>query len=267
MFAYSVGNCEVLESPSFERVGPHPVFTRTFAVSPTRATLSLSVLQAPDGPATSLERIDRSPNHGYVRVRSGSEERTVGFRGLPAGAQWRLAQQHLILDLPALEGPVRFSLSIGPVTTGGAAVDLVAAFLAPGEVTDLAALCAPGPARWTVLETRADMGEADGPFAVDRLTIPVDNPWKSYLRLSALDFLDEHRAVVTSLSGDVWIVASDNEGNWVPTSKVTRIERGGFHGFIPSAQRDVRPDAFVKPCRDGWWLNPDRQLRRSPAVQ
>jgi plastocyanin len=43
------------------------------------------------------------------------------------------------------------------------------------------------------------------------------------------------------------IVYCDNEGNWVPTSKVHLIEEGGFHGFMYSAHRDPVPTDFVKP--------------------
>ena len=40
-----------------------------------------------------------------------------------------------------------------------------------------------------------------------------------------------------SIGPDGAIYVSDNEGNWVPTSKVTRIVEGAFHGFVPSAHR------------------------------
>ncbi len=49
------------------------------------------------------------------------------------------------------------------------------------------------------------------------------------------------------------IYYSDNEGNWVPTSKVTRIVEGGFHGFVPSSHRAslvggwTATDDWVKP--------------------
>ena len=51
--------------------------------------------------------------------------------------------------------------------------------------------------------------------------------------------------------GEIYV--SDNEGNWVPTSKVTRIVEGAFHGFVPSAHRAslvggwTPGDDWVKP--------------------
>lgn len=43
------------------------------------------------------------------------------------------------------------------------------------------------------------------------------------------------------------MIYADNEGNWVPTSKVHRIKEGGFHGFIPSAHQKAVPASFEPP--------------------
>jgi len=50
-----------------------------------------------------------------------------------------------------------------------------------------------------------------------------------------------------TIGPDDEIFYSDNEGNWVPTSKVHRIREGAFHGFIPSAHRGTSPSDFEKP--------------------
>ncbi|MSU51756.1 MAG: hypothetical protein EXS37_22145 [Opitutus sp.] len=388
VFSYTVGRSNVLESPGFERVQGRPVFTRTFNLSPTTEALSLHVLQAPDGPATTLEREALSPVAGYIEIHSGDQARLVGFLGLPAAAKWRLADQHLILDLPPLGEPLRFVVVVGPVLAGTDTAYMTAHLAAASPVSDLARLQEPGPGRWKTLETPLVAGVEDGPFVVDELTVPTANPWRSFLRFSGVDFLTDDRAVVTSLSGDVWIVDglggtsatlrwkrfatglnqplgvkvvngqifvtgrdqitrlhdrngdgeadfyenfnnqvmaatnfhaftlnletdskgnfyfakstpwppvtqgvkaeitphhgalfrmppdgsrleviadglrnpnglsigpndeiihSDNEGNWAPTSKVHRIQEGGFHGFVPSARRDPAPTDFVKP--------------------
>jgi glucose/arabinose dehydrogenase/plastocyanin len=51
--------------------------------------------------------------------------------------------------------------------------------------------------------------------------------------------------------GEIYV--SDNEGNWVPTSKVTRIVEGAFHGFVPSAHR-ASPVGGWAPTDD--WVKP-----------
>ena len=387
VFSYRIGAAEVLEAPGFERLETRPVFTRTFSVGPIAESLSLLVSDVPDGPASDLETSQQRSANGSVVVRSGGATRTIAFRGLPADANWRREHRQLILDLPPLEKPLRFELALGPVESGSD--DYFSAYIArAGEVADVAALQKPGPARWHEIETQPVTGEDNASFAVDELTVPEKNPWRSYIRPSGLDFLPDGRAVVASLSGDVWlvdgigatlgtlrwkrfatglnqplgvrvvdgsiyitgrdqitrlhdsnadgeadfyenfnnevmaatnfhaftlnletdskgnfyfakstpwppvpkgvkaeitphhgslfrlppdgskleviadglrnpngmtigpddeIVYADNEGNWVPTSKVHRIRVGGFHGFVPSSHRDAIPRDFEKP--------------------
>lgn len=66
----------------------------------------------------------------------------------------------------------------------------------------------PGKARW--LEpaiTRGERGADDGPFAVDTIAIPFDNPFRSRMRTAAFDFFADGRAAVSTWNGDVWIVS------------------------------------------------------------
>ncbi len=388
VFSYSVGETNVLESPGFERIQKRPIFTRAFDLEPTGNALSIQLSEAPDGASTLLEQKHLSPTNGYISIQTGDQSRLVGYQGLPAHSKWRISDRHLILDLPPLEESLSFVVSIGPVlqaTENGYMVEHLASALAP---TDLSGLTQPGKARWEVQKTKVKLGTEDGAFVSDELTAPKNNPWNSFLRFSGVDFLSDGRAVVTSLSGEVWIVDgieegsndlkwtrfatglnqphgvkvlndkiyvtgrdqitllhdrnsdgeadfyenfnnnvmaatnfhaftmnldtdskgnfyfakatpwppvrggvdaeitphhgvlfrmppdgsrldviasglrnpnglsigpndeivySDNEGNWVPTSKVHRILEGGFHGFIPSAHRNPRPSNFEKP--------------------
>ena len=46
-----------------------------------------------------------------------------------------------------------------------------------------------GPARWTqTITTHGALGTGDGPYVVDTLTAPDDNPWKSWIRFGGIDF-------------------------------------------------------------------------------
>lgn len=390
LFSYTVGDSDVLELPDFDRVGAYSVFTRSFNLSPTEETLSLRVLQVPDSSETEIQSINNSKE--YIIIRVGNHTRTVGAHGIPDEAEWRIKNRHLILDLPALTQPARFKLAIGPIIDGEE-TDYMRNYLEQAaELSNLSELKKPGPDRWETLETEAVMGKEQGPFTVDELTIPVPNSWNSFIRLMDVDFMSDDRAVVVSLSGDVWLVEgikedlgtlrwhryatglfqpsgvkvvddkvyvtgrdqitrlhdlnndgyadfyenfnndlmastnfhaftmnletdsqgnfyfakstpwppylrgegpprdaevtphhgvlfrlspdgerleiiarglrnpnglavssqgemiyADNEGNWVPTSKVHRIKEGGFHGFIPSAHQGEKPDSFEPP--------------------
>lgn len=65
-----------------------------------------------------------------------------------------------------------------------------------------------GPPRYPqVLETKGTLGTEKGPYQVDTLTPPDDNPWKSFLRFSGFDFFANGDIAVCSISGDVWRVS------------------------------------------------------------
>ncbi|HLY08353.1 MAG TPA: DUF6797 domain-containing protein [Planctomycetota bacterium] len=77
---------------------------------------------------------------------------------------------------------------------------------------DLEALTKGGPPRWTTpVVTKGVLGTEPGAYQVDTLTVPYENPWNSYMRLVALDFFPDGRAVVATLDGDVWIVSGIDE--------------------------------------------------------
>lgn len=212
VLSYSVMESDVLEMFGFERVQEQPIFTRTLNVSPANEALSLHVVQAPEGRATTVEQTMLAPSRGYVQIRSSHETRTIGFEGLPEGATWRLQNSHLILALETVEQPLRFRIAIGPVRQN-TDVRFMESFLAQAPaLPDLSELQLPGPGRQEVVETQVELGSEEGPFVVDLLTLPRENPWQSHVRLSAIDFLSDGRAALASMSGDVWLVDGLQDG-------------------------------------------------------
>ena len=207
VFSFSVGEAKIRERLGFRRVEHDPVFTRTINVTPTSQNLTMLVVSAPVGQATRLEHTPVSADAGYVSIHSGGEVRVVGHRGLPKDAQWRLEHGHLSLSLPGSNADLRFQLSISPLRPGAPATPIKALLQSDTAPLDLAPVLEPGPARYSPIETQAQTATSEnGPFVVDTLVLPHENPWQSHLRLSAVDFLSDGRAVVASLSGDVWLV-------------------------------------------------------------
>jgi hypothetical protein len=208
VLSYTVGQVPILEAPGYLTIAERPVFARTFNVAATSDALSLRVLDLPDSAI-----VQQQP--GYVRIRrfGRSDNRFVGTRSLPGGAKWSVVDQQLVLHLPSLAQPARFELSISPVLIGNQArvpafVKALSAHVSQSAaVPDLSARRAPGPPRWPAVETEAVLGTGDGPLLVDTFTIPESNPWQSWIRLSGFDFLNDGRAVVSSVSGDVWLVS------------------------------------------------------------
>jgi len=62
------------------------------------------------------------------------------------------------------------------------------------------------------LVTRGQRGLETGPFAVDTLTLPYDNPYQALLFASGVDFTSDGAGHVCTIHGDVWRVTGIDEG-------------------------------------------------------
>lgn len=78
--------------------------------------------------------------------------------------------------------------------------------VAPADKHPLAKLTRGGPSRWPqVLETRGVLGKG-GPYVVDTIEPPFDNPWKAPLFFGDHAFLPDGSALICTMQGDVWRV-------------------------------------------------------------
>lgn len=72
---------------------------------------------------------------------------------------------------------------------------------------DVRPLTQPGPRRWgEPLVTKGERGPDDGPYTIDTLTIPYENPYKALFFCTGLDFLPDGTLAVCTCHGDVWLV-------------------------------------------------------------
>ena len=153
--------------------------------------------------------------------------------------------------------PLRFTLKVVRVPSDGDAKAL-ASSIKNGLATNLTALTRGGPARWPeVLKTAIEPGRDDGPFAVDTLGLPENNPWLCQLRLTGFDFLDGgRRAAVCTWDGDVWLVS----GLDAPSGELSwkRIASGLFQ---PLGLK-VRDGNIFVACRDQIVILRDSERRR-----
>jgi len=239
LFSYSVADSDILELPGFEQVNGHPVFTRTISLSPSEKNLSLRVLLVPEN--AKIAEFALSDSKAYIIITVGNQTRAVGIQGLSeATSAWRVQNRHLILDLPKLEQPQQFKLAIGPILQGDGSSYMSNYVLQAAKLDDLSEYMLPGPRLWETLHTNAVMGNSQGAFAVDELSIPTDNPWKSFIRLMDVDFLSDGRAVVASLSGDVWLVDGIKEN--LETLQWQRYATGLYQ---PSGVKVVDDQVYV----------------------
>jgi hypothetical protein len=176
VLSYTVGSVPVLEMPGFLEAGSATAFTRTFNVGPSDTPLQMLVFD------------DDQPAHV-----------DAGLAAAPGTAKLEISGKATIhLSIPAHAAPIRFMVLLW----NGAKGDLSNV----RQIPDLSAHCKGGPARWAEpVVTKGVLGKDEGPLAVDTLTLPDDNPWKSWMRTSALDFFSDGRAALATWSGDVWI--------------------------------------------------------------
>ena len=133
----------------------------------------------------------------------------VALIGAPNAARWLTTDDgHVRLHLPASPNPIHCKILLwrGPRAALREFVALVNASTPP---IDLVPFTRGGPPRWPQkLITQGTLGTNTGPYAVDTLTEPDPNPWRSWMRFGGLDFFpDGKRAALTTWNGDVWIVS------------------------------------------------------------
>ena len=96
-----------------------------------------------------------------------------------------------------------------------------------------------GKAHWpeTVI-TQGVMGTSDGPYVLDRLTPPSENPWQRRVRFGGLDFFsDGKRAALSTWDGDVWIVSGIDDS--LQKLVWRRFASGGFETLGLKIVKDV----------------------------
>ena len=116
-----------------------------------------------------------------------------------------------------------------------------------GSTTDLLSLTQGGPAHWSQTTTTKVERLLDPrqPYQVESITLPVDNPYRSWMRVGGFDFMkDARRAAVCTWQGDVWMV--DGLGGGLASFTWKRIAAGLFQ---PLGLKVV-DDLIYVTCRD-----------------
>ena len=73
---------------------------------------------------------------------------------------------------------------------------------------EAAGLTRGGPARWAQTVTvTGEVSPDDAAYVVDKIPLPEENPWKSWIRPTGLDFFPDGRVAMSTLGGDVWIAS------------------------------------------------------------
>ncbi len=179
----------------------------------------------------------------------------AGIEGQISDAKWSSESGNLRLRIPAGTAPIRFTLWMSKLENSSDAKPLVASLNIVDADRDLGPLLKGGPKRWPgILKTVANVGQADGPFAIDVLTHPVNNPWFCRMRLTGFDFLPGgDQIAVSDWDGNVWLVSgfskltSDGQASAGPVELTWQRIASGL--FQPLGVKIVDGKIFVT-CRD-----------------
>ncbi len=199
---YTVGATPVLELPAAVNRGG-TVFTRSFTLGKTDGPLSLLIADAPkmaaavDGMNATLTSADRG------------RMLKVAVSSAPEGSRLKVSEEgRVTLVLPALSTPSSFEVALWT----GATIQTPASIGAEKQLENLTALTHGGPIHWgDALESKGVLGDDKDAYVIDLITLPEDNPYKSWLRPGGHDFFPNGDAALVSISGDVWLVSGLDE--------------------------------------------------------
>jgi hypothetical protein len=238
IFKYTVGTTEVLDMPELLEKDGHRFFVRSLTLQPTAQPLDMVVTDV-DG-ASGARGGAKS-----VVLQRGNGEVAVWLQGGPEGASFAADNGRVVLKLPVTKEVVSFRV----VLWTGEAAKTNAAAAAAGKLAkavDLATLTKGGKARFPqTVTTKGVRGDDKSAYTLDRITVPFDNPYKSWMRIGGIDFLSDGKAVVTTWSGDVWLVS--NIDDQLQAVKWQRIAAGLFQ---PLGVKVVNDQIYVLG-RDG----------------
>ena len=209
VFAYTVGTAGVLEMAALEKAGDTALLSRTLQVVSAGAGASVKVadivnggvIAIADGVATISKDDPKNPDMVTVAV----------VVGAPAGAQLQSVDGTLSLQLPAMAAGQHFKIVYA---RGADAAQLTAAVKGAAKPADLKAFTKGGPAHWPqTMEVKGELAKDESaPYVLDTVTVPMENPYKAWMRIGGLDFYKDGRAAVSTHSGDVWIVSGIDAG-------------------------------------------------------
>lgn len=200
---HRMNGARVLESPWLEWRGT-PVFTRTFNVAPTDRALRMTLGGLPGGRTNGFAQASTSRGTTHTITMEANGRRLVlAVAGVAGELRQVLEAPELVL--PASQEPRRFTVFLwnGPGEQRARFDEIVR----QADPADLTPLLEPDSGRFLArLKTRGQRGADTGPFAVDTLTMPYDNPFNALLFAAGVDLAPDGAAYVGTIHGDVWQV-------------------------------------------------------------
>ena len=233
VLSYTVRGTDVLERPGSIEVGEEVGITRAFRTLGATATpLTLVAAEVPGGTASRVTDY-------AATIMQGETVTAVGFVGAPTDVRlWTVDNRYITLMLPEDLPPSEFHL----VIWRGPEEELRHFEQMLKQPVEAVGLERDRSNRWPEeVRTSGTVAPETDAFVVDRLTLPIPNPWRRNVRPSAVDFFDDGRAAVVTFEGDVWIVSGIDAG-----LRRLRWRRFASGFYEPLSIQVVEGDVYVQ---------------------
>lgn len=223
---YRLGDMFVREMYALEGDKGQPMLVRTLELGPSKTPQQMVVLEggtaATSGqfnPVNGVRAVDlnwqeeskpEKKSKGKAKKDADAAKPVILDRNLlvvlhgSEGPTVATSGNRILMSVPAHDKTLRVQLVMSSLGDHGEQV--TASLTKKRNVTGIP--LGASNKRWDEkIVTKGVRGTDDGPFAVDTITIPFENPWGSRMRTGAFDFFSDGRAAVSTWNGDVWIVS------------------------------------------------------------
>ncbi len=200
----------VLEHPWVEEASGARAIARTFEVAPSDLEMLLRVMPA----AEPVFRYFGAGWTSYFDAKTSTQVALIGGRDGASETGRRvsleIAEGWVVARVAPHASPRSFKLLFGAVDDEGSFESLAALSNRPEPLTPWTL---GGVQSWPqVVETSIESEPSSGPYMLDHILPPIDNPWNALCYFAGVDFLPDGRIALCTAYGDVWTVARLDTG-------------------------------------------------------
>ncbi|MAP07302.1 MAG: cytochrome C oxidase Cbb3, partial [Rhodopirellula sp.] len=207
---YRVGGMDVHERPTLEQLGEKAIFQRSLSVDANEHRLTMRVADREEGEVF----LDADhPKAVWSSSEDGSEALVFAVTGDVSQLEWQFAGDQIRLTLMPNANARDFTVHAVRCESKADAEQTIGELVegidpAARSAKEWAASMSENAKRWPeIVTTKITTADDGGPFAVDTIQYPVNNPWFCRMRLTGVDFLDDgESAVLSDWDGNVWKV-------------------------------------------------------------